>query len=308
MRIADKRYKLIKRFGAQWQMQLMVLPAIVLLFIFCYIPMAGIILAFKDFTFRGGVFGSPWVGVTHFKAFFTGPDFGKIVLNTLAINLLKLVFSFPIPIIFTLLLNEVVSKGLKRATQTVVYLPHFISWVIVAGIFTNLLTLDGTINRILTGLHILKKPVVLMGEAGLFWPLMVITGVWKEAGWNSIIFIAALSNVNTELYDAAKVDGAGRFKRMLHVTLPALSSAITICLLFSVAGIMTAGFDQIYLFQNPLNLSRSEVLDTYIYKTGIKQGLFSRSAAGGLFQSVLNFTTLIVANTVAKRVNGTGLF
>lgn len=306
----------LRNFIRQWQLQLMVVPAIALLFIFCYIPMGGIVLAFKDFSMRDGIFGSPWAGWKNFADFFNYDEFGQMIINTLGINLLKLAFSFPIPIIFAILLNELVGTRFKKLTQTVAYLPHFISWVVVVNIFMNLLSTGstaipgsaGVVNKVLMALHIVDKPVNFAGDGKYFWGLMVVSGIWKEAGWNSIIFIAALSTVNVELYDAADVDGAGRFNKIFHITLPALSGAITICLLFNLSGMMTAGFDQIFLFQNDLNLKNSEVLDTYIYKTGIVKRLYSYSAAGGLFQSIINFAMLITSNTVARKINGVGLF
>lgn len=297
-----------KKFGRQWELQSMVIPWLVVIFVFCYLPMFGIIIAFKDFRFNLGIFGSQWVGFENFLELFKDKSFFLSIRNTLAINLLKLVFSFPLPIVFTILLNEMNIVGLKKATQTLSYLPHFVSWVIVAGIFGNLFALDGLINAILVNMHIVDGPVQYLAKEWFFWPLMVISGVWKETGWNAIIYIAALGNVNPELYEAAEVDGAGRFAKIWHVTLPALVPTIRITLLFTLAGLFNAGFDQIYLFQNDLILDVGEVLDTYIYRYGLSKGLYSFAGAAGLIQSVVNFSIILAANFISKKVSGSGLF
>lgn len=295
------------RFKRQLALQSMVIPWLIVIFIFSYLPMTGIILAFKDFDFRFGIFGSEWVGFRHFESLFSDADFFIAVRNTLAINFLKLLFSFPIPIIFTIMLNEMRLKSIVKGAQSLAYLPHFISWVIVAGIFTDMFAVDGYINDILVAFG-LEERIKFLTQDWFFWPLMVITGSWKEAGWNSIIYIAALGNINPELYEAASVDGAGRWAKIRHITLPCLVPTIKISLLFTFAGMFTAGFDQIYLMQNDLNLKTSEVLDTYIYKYGMRKGLYSYSIAAGLVQGVVNFIVLISANFACKKMTGQGMY
>lgn len=298
----------LTRFKKQLGLQGMVIPWIVWAILFCYIPMCGIIIAFKDYRFADGIFGSEWVGLEHFKSFVSSPDFVKIIRNTLGINILKILFSFPLPIIFTLLLNELRGKHVKRITQSVSYLPHFISWVIVAGIFSSFFSREGLLNNLLMQLHILDEPIMWQGEPWFFWPLMVITGTWKEMGWSAIIYIAALSSLNPELLEAADVDGASRWQKIIHIKLPSLMPTITVTLLFTLAGVFTAGFDQIFLFQNSMVLDTAEVLDTYIYKTGLSNSLYSYAAAGGLFQSIINFIIIFFSNKMAKRINGVGLW
>ena len=307
-RFGNRMRKGFKKFGRQWELQTMVLPWLFVIFVFCYLPMFGIVIAFKDFRFNLGIWGSPWCGLQNFVELFQDKSFFLAIRNTLAINLLKLVFSFPLPIIFTILLNEMRIVWLKKTAQTLSYLPHFVSWVIVAGIFGNMFAMDGLINAILQGLHITSGPVQFMAEQWFFWPLMVITGVWKETGWNAIIYIAALGNVNPELYEAAEVDGAGRWAKIWHVTLPAMIPTIRISLLFTLAGLFNAGFDQIYLFQNDLTMDVSEVIDTYVYRYGLSRGLYSFAGAAGLVQSVVNFAIILTANFISKKISGSGLF
>ena len=298
--------KLLKRIWGQKALLSMVVPGLLCLILFNYLPMYGIIIAFKNFRFRDGILGSETVWFEHFENLFKDADFWIAIRNTICINLLKIVFSFPCPIIFALLLSEMRIKGVKKGVQTLSYLPHFLTWVIVAGIFSGLLSTDGVINDILGAFGV--RPVRFLTEKWFFWPLMVITGIWKEGGWNAIIYIAALSNINTELYEAAAIDGADRFAKIKYITLPAMTPTIKITLLLGIAGLFTAGFDQIYLFQNALILDVGEVLDTYIYKYGMSNLMYSYSAAAGLFQSVVNFIILIAANTISRLSTGSGLY
>ncbi len=284
----------------------MLIPGIVCLVLFSYLPMYGIVIAFKNFRFRDGIMGSETVWFAHFQELFNDSDFWLSIKNTLGINILKIIFCFPFPILFALLLSEMRVRSVKKTVQTLSYLPHFLTWVIVAGIFGDILATDGTINNIIVAVG--GEPVKFLAEEWFFWPLMVITGIWKEMGWNAIIYIAALANVNPELYEAASIDGAGRFAKVRYITLPAMMPTIKITLLLTVAGLFNAGFDQIYLFQNDLVLKVSEVLDTYIYKYGLSQMMYSYGAAAGLFQSIINFIILIIANTISKKTTGSGLY
>ena len=286
----------------------MVWPWLLWLLVFAYIPMMGIVIAFQNFQPSTGVFHSEWVGFENFWNFVNTPDFWGLIRNTLGINLLKLVFSFPIPIIFAILLYELPFRRMKRLAQTVSYLPHFLSWVIVTGIFSQFLEPEGPVNDLLLKLNIIDEGIMWRALEWFFWPLMVISGVWKELGWNAIIYIAAMAAISPELYEAAQVDGASRFQRIWKITLPMIMPTITVTLLFTLAGLFSAGFDQIYLFQNSTVLEVSEVLDTYIYKMGFSKGLYSFAAAGGLFQSVINLIIVVLANRAAKKINGNGLW
>ncbi|MDE6274620.1 MAG: ABC transporter permease subunit [Clostridiales bacterium] len=301
-----KGKKVLKEIWAQRTLYSMLLPGIICLILFSYLPLYGLLIAFQDYKISTGVFGSPWVGFEQFATLFQDHDFAIAIRNTVAINLLKLVFCFPAPILFAIMLSELRLVGIKKGVQTLSYLPHFFTWVIVAGIFGDLLATDGTVNRILGVFGI--DPVQFSTEDWFFWPLMVITGTWKEGGWNAIIYIAALSNINPELYEAADIDGAGRFAKIRYITLPALMPTLRITLLLSIAGLFNAGFDQIYLFQNPLILNVAEVLDTYIYKFGLSNRMYSYATAAGLVQSLVNFAILIAANTVCKKTTGSGLY
>lgn len=301
-----KAEKSLKKFWSQRALQSMVLPGLICLILFSYLPMYGIIIAFKNFRFRDGILGSSWAGFSHFETLFTDRSFFTAIRNTLAINVLKILFCFPMPVLFALLLSEMRILGVKKSVQTLSYLPHFLTWVIVAGIFGELLATDGTINRLLAVFGV--PPTQFLSKKWFFWPLMVITGVWKEMGWNAIIYIAALSNVNPELYEAADIDGAGRFAKVRYITFPFMLPTIKITLLLSVAGLFNAGFDQIYLFQNALVMDMAEVLDTYIYKYGLSNMMYSYATAAGLFQSLVNFIILITANTICKKATGSGLY
>ncbi|HHT66878.1 MAG TPA: sugar ABC transporter permease [Erysipelotrichaceae bacterium] len=268
--------------------------------------MVGVVIAFKDFSFRDGIFNSAWVGFEHFRALFQDPEFWRAIRNTIAINVLKIIFCFPFPIIFAICLSEMKIKWVAKVSQTLSYLPHFIPWVIVAAIFTNMLTSNGLVNNILNGFGI--ESISWLEKSWFFWPLMVITGIWKEMGWNAIIYMAALSSVNPELYEAADTDGASRWQKVKYVTIPAILPTIKITFLITLAGLFNAGFDQIYLFQNGLVMDVAEVLDTFIYRYGLSKMMYSYSTAAGLFQSLVNFTILIAANKICKKMTGSGIY
>lgn len=298
-----------KEFKKQKYLQIMVIPWVIWLIIFAYLPMYGIIIAFKEFQIGMGILGSPWVGFTQFKMFFNNPEFFNIMKNTLGISILKLVLGFPAPIILALLLNELTHEKFKKLVQSVSYLPHFISWVIMAGILTRILSGEGgVINELLLAIGLLQEPVTFLGEPEYFWGILVLSDIWKGVGWGSIIYLAAISNIDQGMYEAAAIDGAKRFQRILHITLPSIAPTIVILLIFSVSGILNAGFDQIYLLQNPLVLDVGEVLDTYVYKIGISQARYSYSTAVGLFKSIVGFVLILMTNWLAKKVSEQGIF
>lgn len=280
--------------------------------VFNFLPLYGLTIAFKDYRITMGIAGffhAPWVGLKHFRAFIGSQYFGRVIGNTLGINVLGLLIRFPLTIVFALFLNEVVRVGFKRFVQTISYLPHFISWVIFGGIVMQLLSIEGgVVNEFLLWLHVIKQPVFFMGEPKFFWFLAVFTGMLKEIGWNAILYLAAISGIDPQLYEAAIVDGAGRFKRMWYITVPSIAGTIVILLIFAISGIFNSSFDQIWVLQNTLNVSRSEVIATYVYKVGLTQMRFSYATAVGLLQSVFAVLMLIGANFVSKRLTDRGLF
>jgi putative aldouronate transport system permease protein len=269
--------------------------------------MWGITLAFKNYSPYLGFWASPWVGLEHFKIFLRDPYFLKLLGNTLTISVLSIVFNFPIPILLSLLLNEVKHEGYKKSIQTLVYIPHFISMVIIASIFYILFnTRTGPINNILQS--VIGTKVEFLGSTTWFRPLIIIQSIWKETGWGTIIFLAALAGVDVEQYEAALVDGANRWQKLWYITLPALKSTVVVLLILRMGSVMNTGFEQIYLMKNALNAQVAEVFDTYTYTMGITQGSFSYSTAVGLFKSVIGLILIQSSNFFAKKYGDGGLF
>jgi putative aldouronate transport system permease protein len=283
------------------------IPAIIYYGIFRYGPLYGIQIAFKDFIFRRGITGSPWVGIENFKILFSMGSFKEVLRNTVIISFLKLVFGFPAPIIFAILLNEIRAPGYKKFIQTVSYLPHFVSWVILGGVFTQFLSPStGPVNIILQNVGI--KPVYFLANEIWFRPVLVITSIWKGVGWSSIIYLASISGIDPELYEAAEIDGAGRLKKAISITIPSLVPVITIMMIFSVGGIIQDDFDQIFNLYNPAVYSVGDVLSTYTYRVGLVEMKYSFSAAVGLFTNIISFVLILVTNSITKRVNEYGLW
>ena len=279
---------------------LFVVPLIVWLILFQYQPMYGATLAFKDYKYNLGITGSPWVGLKHFEKFITSPEFWTTISNTLVISGMKLLICFPAPILLALLLNEVRSTKFKRTIQTMSYLPNFVSWVVVVQIMTAIFTpYGGIVNNIRNMMGM--ESVFIMGSKEAFYPLVILSDIWKNAGWNSIIFLSALTAINPELYEAAEIDGAGRLKSTWHVTLPGIKATIGIMFLFAISSILNAGFDQILLLRQPANTQISEILDTYILNTGLNYGRFEYATAIGLFKSVFSITLMVLANYISKK-------
>jgi putative aldouronate transport system permease protein len=285
-----------------------ILPAIIWFFIFKYIPMYGIILGFKEYRFDKGILGSDWVGLRYVKQFINHYDFWMLIRNTLSISALKLFVGFPMPIILALMLNEVNNNTFKRIIQTVSYLPHFISWVVVVALMTKFLSpYGGLINEVLGNLFGIK-PINFMGEKEYFYPLVVISSIWKEVGWGSIVYLAAITGINQDIYEAAALDGAGKMKCILHITIPCILPTAGIMFIMKVGTLIEAGFDQIYLMQTPGVLDVAEVLDTYVVKTGIREGMFSFATVVGLFQSVVSLFLIAVTNTVSRKLSDVALW
>ncbi|WP_235866356.1 ABC transporter permease [Serinibacter arcticus] len=296
-----------RHFARQWQLWAMLAPAIVVTAIFAYGPMYGIQLAFREFDFAAGLTGGEWVGLKYFQQFFDSPQFWTLMRNTVTISLTTLVFGFIAPIALALLINQVIGVRRKRFTQTATYLPHFISIVVIVGMLQVFLSPStGLITRFLENFGI--TGVNFLGDTSTFVPVYVISEVWQHCGWNSIIYLAALANVDTQLYEAARIDGASRFQIIRHVDIPALIPTMVILFVLNMGGVLNTGFEKIFLMQNTLNLPVSEVISTYVYKIGIVGSQFSYSTAIGLFNTIINFAFLVGANQLAKRVANTSLW
>ena len=280
---------------------LFMLPCVVSLLVFNYQPMYGATLAFKEYHYNLGILGSPWVGFEHFERFLTSPQFWITLKNTVIITSLKLLICFPAPIVLALMLNEMRAPKYKRFVQTMSYLPNFVSWVVVVQIMTALFSpYGGIINDIRKAMGL--ETIFFMGEASYFYPIVILSDLWKTIGWNSIIYLSALSSVSTELTEAAIIDGAGRLQIVWHVNLPAIRGTVGIMFIFAVGGILNAGFDQILLLQQPGNMQYAEVVDTFVLKTGLSQGKFEYATAIGLFKSLFSFLLVIVTNYVASKL------
>ncbi|MCT2193684.1 ABC transporter permease subunit [Paenibacillus sp. p3-SID1389] len=289
----------------RWQ-YVMVLPAVVLLFLFSYVPMVGIQVAFRDFQIGTTMWNSPWVGFENF-AFLRDDQFWLVVRNTVYIAVLKFVFGFPAPILLALLINELRHNGFKRFVQSVSYLPHFFSWIVVAYILQSFLTLDGgLVNQLIVNLG--GDPVFFLGSTEWFRPMIVASSLWKEVGWNTILYLAAITTIDPQLYEAAKVEGAGKWAQMRHITLPGMMPTISIVLILSMPSLIAVGMDQIYPLMNPANQPVADVLDTYILRSGLQQGYFGMATAVGMLSSLLSLLLVLSANQLSRKANGEGLW
>lgn len=309
---AAVRKPVTKRIWNQRYLYLLMLPALFWVIFICYAPMTGLYMAFCNYSpttsgYFKDLLGAPFIGLEWFKYFFQ-TDFIPIMRNTLATSLLTLLFSFPAPIIIAVCLNEVRSIGGKKFVQTASYLPYFISWVIAANIFLTLLSSDGAVNSLLKFLNITQEPVLFFQKGPWFWWIIALANTWKGMGYNAIIYLAAISGIDPGLYEAAEVDGANRFQKILHITLPAIRPTICILLILAIGGILNTGFEQQLLLQNDSILAYSDVLDTYAYRYGMKNGMYSYGTAVGLFKSVVSFVLVLGANTVTKKINDSALF
>lgn len=298
--------RLKKNFVRYRYIYLMLLPVVVYYAVFCYGPMSGIVIAFQNFKPALGVSGSKWVGWKHFVDFLTGPYAWRLIRNTLMINILQIIFAFPVPIIVALLINEINCKGYKKAVQTISYMPHFISLVVMCGLLVNFCRSDGIFNDFLSLFGFERRN--LLAEANLFRPIYVLSGIWQEAGWGSIIYLATLSTVEVGLYEAATIDGANRFQRMLHVSFPGLLPIIIVQLIMRVGNILTTGFEKVFLLYSPLTYDTADIISTYIYRQGLELSNYSYGTAVGLFNSVVNLIILVMANYISRRVTEESLW
>lgn len=298
--------RLKKNFVRYRYIYLMLLPVVVYYAVFCYGPMSGIVIAFQNFKPALGVSGSKWVGWKHFVDFLTGPYAWRLIRNTLMINILQIIFVFPVPIIVALLINEINCKGYKKAVQTISYMPHFISLVVMCGLLVNFCRSDGIFNDFLSLFGFERRN--LLAEANLFRPIYVLSGIWQEAGWGSIIYLATLSTVDVGLYEAATIDGANRFQRMLHVSFPGLLPIIIVQLIMRVGNILTTGFEKVFLLYSPLTYDTADIISTYIYRQGLELSNYSYGTAVGLFNSVVNLIILVMANYISRMVTEESLW
>ncbi len=301
------RHERLMRAKRMWMLYLFFLVPAVLLFIFRYIPIYGVVIAFQDFRIGRGIMGSPFNGFAHFKNFFEGPFFFRLMRNTLLISFLKLGFGFPAPIILALLINELRNMSFKRAIQSISYLPHFMSWVVLAGILIEVISPQRGILGYLYNLFGATAPN-LLAEPQLFRGLLVVTEIWKEVGWGTVIYLAAMSGINPELYESAQIDGTNRLQSALHVTIPSLAQVITILFILRLGDILDAGFDQIFVLYNPLVYEVADIIDTYVYRVGLQQRQLDFSAAVGLFKNVVGVILLLTANVVIKRFSDHGIW
>lgn len=309
--MAKRKHRLGYGLGVQFQLHSMMLPGTLLMIVFNIIPLFGLILAFKNYKVTQGIVGiftSPFYGFQNFKIIFSNHDFMGMLVNTLGINLIGQLVTIPLTIIFALFINEIAHEKMKNLVKTITYMPHFISWVVFGSIVINLLASDGAINQLLLKLGILKNPVVFMAKPDYFWAISIISSLIKEIGWGTILYTAAIAGVDQEMYEAAEIDGAGRYRKMWSITLPCIKGTIVIMVIFAVAGIMNNNFDQIFVLQNSFNLERSEVIDTYIYKVGLQQLQFGMASAINIFKSAIALVLLFIANFVSGKLTGSGLF
>lgn len=301
---ASAALKHLRRF---FWLYVFLIPGLLSIFFFKLLPMYGLQIAFRDFSVVKGVWGSEWVGLEHFKTLFNSVNFSRVLKNSIVTSLLRLLFSFPVPIVLALLLNEVKNAKFKKTVQTVMYLPHFISWVIVITMVTGLFSRSqGVINELIVALG--GEKIDFLTSKDWFRPLLIGSSIWKEAGWGTIVYLAALAGVDQELYEAAALDGAGRWQRMLHITLPCIASTITVMLILNMGSILSNGFEQIWLLQNAPNKEIAEVLETYSYQVGLREGRYSFAAAIGFFQSLVGMIMIFVSNFLSKRTGGDGLW
>ncbi|MBT9779427.1 ABC transporter permease subunit [Clostridium sp. MCC353] len=282
------------------------IPGLLYFILFRYLPMFGLVIAFKDYNIFKGIWASDWVGLANFKALIHSSDFWNVMKNTLVISLTKIVIGFPIPILLAILLNEIKAVKFKKVTQTLLYLPHFLSWVVIGGIMLNLFSpvfgLAGQVFRVLG-----MEPVNIMAKKSTIFWVVIFSDVWKEAGWSTIVFLAALTQVDLNLYEAARMDGANKFQQMLHITIPAISSIIIVMLILRIGKVMSAGFEQILVLQNPITMESIDIFDTYVYREGLGRGSYSFAATVDTFKSVIALILVTSANKISKMFGEEGI-
>lgn len=302
-----KKELIRKDFHAHWFAYLLILPVLAWYLVFCYAPMWGVMISFQDFKPLLGFFRSPWVGWKHFSEFITGPYFWRLIKNTLLLNIWGLVFGFPAPIILAVVLNEIRHKWLKRSLQTITYMPHFISLVVLCGMIYIFTQPNGVLTQ-MVGFFTGHTDQSLLGVSRYFRPIYTFSGVWQNIGWDSIIYLAAIGNIDSELYESASLDGANKLQSIWHVTLPGMLPTIIILLIFAMGGLLNSSFEKIILLYNPLTYDRADVIASYVYRRGIREGSYSFSTAVGLLSSVVNFGFLWATNVFARKYSEISLW
>lgn len=300
--------KSLKKMASHKMLYIMVVPCMIYTFIFSYYPLSGWIMAFQNYKPAKGYSGSKFVGLDQFNFLFSDLEFWRSVRNTLAMSLMNLVFGFLFAIVFALLLNEIKSLGYKRITQTVSYLPHFLSWIIVCSLVSNMLsTNDGAVNNLLMSLGIIDKPVLWLGDQKYFWWITTFSNIWKETGWNSIIYIAAIAGIDPTMYEAADLDGANRFQKMWHITLSGIRSTIVVLLIMNLGWVLNASFEVPYILGSGLMQDVSQTIDIFVLKYGMNIGNYSLATAAGIFKSVISLVLVFSTNTIANKLGEKGL-
>lgn len=286
---------------------LMLLPAILYFLIFNYAPMYGVLIAFKDFNFRQGIMGSSWIGFDNFKYMFELDNFYSVFRNSMVLSICRIIFTFPIPIILALFLNDIKNARFQKTLQTLFYLPHFVSWVVIGSILVNFLSpTNGVINNIIQSFG--GEPIFFLAEKKYFVPIVILTSIWKDSGWSTIIYLAAITGISGEMYEAAKIDGANKLQQLRYITFPCIKPTIVTMLILRLGSIMNNGFEQIFILQNSMNLSVSEVFETYTYRLGMLNGRYSFATTLGLFTSVIGVIFLLTSNQIAKKLGEDGIW
>ena len=303
---SGKLHRMLRDLRLNKYLYIMILPVIAFYLVFCYAPMYGVIIAFKDFAPMKGIMGSRWVGLLYFRQFFTSIYAWRTIRNTLLLSIYSLLWGFPAPILLALLLNEVKHIAFKKVVQTVTYLPHFISLIVACGLIVNFTQQQGLINNLITMLG--GQRVLFLQKPEWFRTIYIGSGIWQEIGWGSIIYLAALGGIDTELYEAAAMDGAGRWKQMLHVTLPGIMPTIVILLIMNIGHLMSVGYEKVILLYNPLTYTTADIISSFVYRMGLQNFNYGYATAVGLFNSVVNLVLLVAANFISRKVNETSLW
>lgn len=306
--VGKTKRPLKKRLVRYWPLYVMLIPCIIYYILICYVPMAGNVLAFKDYSFRKGIWGSDWVGLRYFKTFFNSYDCVRLIRNTLTVGFIKCILEFPFAIILALLLNEVRSMKFKKVSQTITYLPHFLSSVIIVTMLQRLLSpTNGILNQIIAALGGPGDTFFLM-EAKYFYQILFSMDLWRNIGWDSIIYLAAIASVDPALYEAAEMDGCGKLKKMWHITLPGIRGTVGILFIMGVGGLLSSGFEQIYLLRTPGNMQLADTLDTYVVRIGLQGGQFGYATAIGLIQGLVGLVMVVIANKICKKLTEVSLW
>jgi putative aldouronate transport system permease protein len=306
MKAVQTAVKKKKKWWRNWQLHLMLLPGMIFIILFRYVPLFGITIAFKEFLPGKGIWGSPWVGLENFEYMMSLPDTKRVLWNTLYIAAMKILVNFPVPILVSILLNEVRSRWFKRSVQTIIYLPYFISWVILTGIIQDIFAGDGIINQCLTALGF--QSVFFLGNKKAFIGVLIGTDVWKNFGYNTVVYLAAITGIDETLYEAAKIDGANRLQQILHITLPGIAPIVTLMLILNLGNVLNAGFEQIFNLYNPLVYETADIIDTFVYRISLVEANYSLGTAVGLLKSVVSFILIVTSYKIANKYSDYTVF